>query len=307
MSEAWRDLLESADPPSIVLPWVGGRVLRYGTRTWRIKGALPQSYDWYSWFITGRQATIEGHAHPDPDGVLDLRWSGYLVGDRFVPDIADDVSLCDAQRVHLIEMGHPRFTRVTVGTTHPGRPLVYIGPAFPLGPEPEVTAAYENREPNIDHIPNVTPALQAAFNLECHQRALTDQRRAEAEAAARRAELMRTLGDGAGRRTIATTDFVTAATAALAVGGATYLDHNPGPRRNEYVVRFRLRNRRFECTCDATTLRVIDSGVCLTAEYDSANWARGTRGDQWFTLESLPGVITQAINEGVLVVFRHVN
>jgi hypothetical protein len=94
-------------------------------------------------------------------------------------------------------------------------------------------------------------------------------------------------------------DFGEAARAALAVGGATYLDHRPA-YRGEMAVRFRFIGRRFECTCDQRTLRIIDSGICLQ-DHDT-----GDRGDHLLTLESLPGTIMQADREGKLVVFRHV-
>ena len=61
-----------------------------------------------------------------------------------------------------------------------------------------------------------------------------------------------------------------------------------------------LDGRRFECTCDARTLRIVDAGICLV------DHRSGQKGDQYFTLESLPGVIQQAEREGKLVVFRRV-
>jgi len=96
-------------------------------------------------------------------------------------------------------------------------------------------------------------------------------------------------------------DFAEAARAALAVGGAEYLDHRRSARRGEVVVRFRLAQRRYECTCDQESLRIIDAGICLI------DHATGERGDTYFTLESLPAVILQAEREGRLVVFRHVD
>jgi hypothetical protein len=53
--------------------------------------------------------------------------------------------------------------------------------------------------------------------------------------------------------------------------------------------------RRFECVCHASTLRIIESGICLIGH---------VTGDTFFTLESLPGVIAEAIRDNVLVVFR---
>jgi hypothetical protein len=46
-------------------------------------------------------------------------------------------------------------------------------------------------------------------------------------------------------------------------------------------------------------LRIVDSGICLI-DHDT-----GERGDTLFTLESLPAVIKEAIDDGKLVIFRH--
>jgi hypothetical protein len=196
-------------------------------------------------------------------------------------------------------------------------PLIYWGQEFPLGPEPEVLDAFLDEKESVSHVKDVTPALDASFRLEVFQRAEAARRRAEAarrraeaEAARaqeeRRRDIQRRLGDGGGRRAMAQIDFGEAARAALAVGGATLLDHRASVNTHEMVVRFRLDNRRFECTCDNRTLQIIDSGICLTAEYDSDEWDRGEQGDRFFTLESLPSVIREAIAGGVLVVYRRV-
>jgi hypothetical protein len=50
---------------------------------------------------------------------------------------------------------------------------------------------------------------------------------------------------------------------------------------------------------DRNTLQVVDSGICLTDHHT------GEKGDAYFTLESLPPVVGQAMDEGVLVVYRH--
>ena len=47
------------------------------------------------------------------------------------------------------------------------------------------------------------------------------------------------------------------------------------------------------------TLRIVDAGICLE------DHATGEKGDTYFTLESPPGVVRQAIREGQLVVWRH--
>jgi hypothetical protein len=151
--------------------------------------------------------------------------------------------------------------------------------------------------------------------MEVWQRAEAAKRRAELErlriieeerrrVEERRRDLAEKLGDAASRRQMALVDFGEAAKAALAVGGAVYLDHRDSYTRGEKVVRFRLLNRRFECVCDLQ-LRIVDSGICLTEEYGSDDFDRGTKGDTWFHLESLPGVIAEADRLGRLVVFRH--
>jgi len=208
--------------------------------------------------------------------------------------------------------------RVSAGRIFEGGPLVYIGQEMPLGPESDVLNAYLDQTKSVDAIPGVTPALDAAFRMESYQRAEAEKRRLEEERRRReederraqeerRRQLVEQLGDGAGRRAMAHVDFDQAARAALAVGGAELLDTRKATRRGERIVKFRLDRRRFECTCEEATLRIIDAGICLTAHYDDANFEGGTKGDTWFTLESLPGVIREAQAQGKLVVFRHVN
>ena len=108
------------------------------------------------------------------------------------------------------------------------------------------------------------------------------------------------MGTGPGRRTLAQMDFEAAAKAALKVGGAEYLDSHPGYGRREMVVQYRFENRRLECVVNTQTLTVIDSGICLT------DHRTGEKGDTYFTLESLPAVVRQAIQLNKLVVYRHV-
>jgi hypothetical protein len=309
----WRDLLKEDE--RIVLPWVGGRSLRSRDRGYTIEGDLPAENGWYAFRASGRKAVLEGAAEPAPD-VLEFRVRGYLVGDRIVADgvrVDPDPSriLHCSERVHLIELGLDRFVRVTAGRVFEGGPLVYEGLDMPLGPEEEVLAAFLDKLPSLDEVKGVPPALDAAFRMETWQRLEVERRRVELErrrredeerraAEERRRELLEQLGDGVLRRRMARHDFEAAARAALAVGGAEYLDHRRSVRPGEMVVRFRLDSARFECTCEEATLRIVDAGICLI---DSAT---DERGDTYFTLESLPSVIQQAVRERKLHVFRHV-
>jgi hypothetical protein len=310
----WRDLLQK-EGETLVSPWLGGRSLRAGARHWPIEGALPQEHGWFKFALEGRTARVLGPAEAQPD-TLGGWVRGYLVGDRLVrgdarvdPDPRTIAS--HSERVYLIDPGLDRFVLVAAGRVSEDSPLVFIRQEMPLGPESEVLDAFLDGKPSVLSIKGVQPALDAAFRMEVWQRAEAERRRRELEErlrleeearqrAARRQELVEKLGDGAGRREMALHDFGAAARAALTVGGAEYLEHRASTNRGEMVVRFRIDGRRYECTCHQRTLQIIESGICLE-DHDT-----GIRGDTWFTLESLPGVIRQADREGKLVVFRRV-
>lgn len=308
----WRDLL-TVKEEDFCAPWLGGRKVQVGQRVWTITGQLPEEHGWVFFTNNGRTATRKMTNAVAAPVFVETK-SGYLVGDRFADDHLQGhaplrLLLRQLEPVHLVEQNLDRFARVGVGRTYADGPLIFIGEAFPFGPEPDVRRAFEDELPALDQVKGVPPALEAAFRLETFQRAEATRRRAElaAQAAAeqarqaaeaRRAELATQLGDAAGRRRMAAVDFTEAAKAALAVGGATYLDHRLA-RAGEYAVKFRFRNRRFECLCD-DQLRIVDSGICLT------DHETGEKGDRRFTLESLPAVIAEADDDGKLVVYRHV-
>lgn len=310
----WRDLL-AKDNETVTLPWLGGRELRARSQVWTIDGRLPRDHGWYTFKLAGRKATS-----PAPSEVQSEQFSqvviGYLVGDRVVPDgirVEPDLASVskNSERVHLLEPGLDRFSRVSAGRVFDGGPLLFRSQEMPLGPEEEVGVALLDQKASVDHIKGVAPALDAAFRFEVWQRAEAEKRRVELERIRleeeariakeeRRKELVKKMGDGASRRELAQHDFPTAARAALAVGNAEFLDHRPnGRNKNEYAVKFRFDGRRFECICD-NNLRIIDAGICLI------DHATDERGDTLFTLESLPAVIRQATREGKLVIFRHV-
>jgi hypothetical protein len=224
--------------------------------------------------------------------------------------------IAEYDRVFLVEEGVDRFSRITAGRLTLDGPLIFKERSFPLGPESVVLDAFLERKLSLSNVVSLPPALEMAFRLESWYRDETERRRQEAERLRkeeeekrareeRRQELVKKLGDSASRRELAKVDFAEAAKSALAVGNATFLDHRKSGYGNEMVVRFRLDGQRFECTCDAASLQIISSGICLTAEYGQDYFDEGTKGDSWLTLESLPGVIRQAEREGKLVVFRH--
>ena len=311
---SWRDLLATADE-RVTLPWVGGRGIRSASRSWTLDGRSPQEHGWYSFKVDNRRVSVAGPAEPQPDILVDVV-RGYLVGDFLLPEavrVAPDPKdiVANAERVHLLDPGLDRFVRVAAGRVFKEGPLIYKGLEFPLGPEDEVLQAFLDQKPSVADVKNVAPALDAAFRLETWQRVEAERRRLELERLRReeaekraleerRQQLVKQLGDAAGRREMAKHDFEQAARAALAVGGAVYLDHKKGFNKGEWVVKYRLDQRRFECVCDSD-LRIVDAGICLIDHADDDK-----RYDTYFTLESLPGVVLYAQRQGRLVVFRHV-
>jgi len=303
---SWRDLLQ-VEGETVTAPWVGGSYLRTFDRQWRIDDC-PREHGWWRFGVSGRVAVVVGPAEASPDALRGTV-SGYLVADRLVGDhvvVSDPVALLSAfPRVHLVERGVGRFERVVVGRFCEDGPLVYVSPDMPLGAEMDVLQAFEDRVETVAHVPDVAPALDAAFRVETWRREEVERRRREERERREREELRRRVaerrGDAVGRRQLAAEDFGEAAQAALAVGDAVYLDHRPsGGSADEMVVTFRLGARRFQCTCHRTSLGIIDAGLCLE-DHDT-----GVRGDSWLTLESLPSTIRQAEREGKLVVLRHV-
>jgi len=312
---SWRDHLQ--DTETLVAPWLGGRSLCTFDRKWAIKGRLPHEHGWYRFETVGRKASIREAVELWEAPTDELRGviRGYLVGDRLVPDnirVGDPAKLAHTfERVHLLEQGIDRFERVSAGRFYGGGPLVYQEQGMPSEADEAVLQAFLDRTDSVDDIASVAPALEAAFRYETQLRAETEERRRLEQERREREERQRRireqLGDGAGRRQVAQEDFGEAAKAALAAAGCEYLDHRAARgRQDEMVVRYQLDNQRLECTCHVHTLRIIDSGICLTAHYDDPDFDDGTEGDTWLTLESLPGVVRQAIRENRLVVHRHV-
>ncbi len=312
----WRELLSKDE--RLTFPWVGGRTLRQGMRAWSIEGRMPPEFGWHEFESTkaslGRKVRWIAPASK-PDGALSHTLRGFLVGNRLVRDDAhvdpDPAKIFAAsEQVFLIDDGLDMFARITAGRVCEDGPLIYDSIAMPLGVEDAVANAFFDKVTTVDHVKGVPPALDAAFRMEVRQREEIERRRADLERLrreeeerlakeARRQELIQKLGDGAGRRAMAAIDFGEAARAALAVGGAEYLSHRRAQLRGEMVVKFRLNRSQYTCTCDERTLQIIDSGICLI-DHDT-----GEKGDTFFTLESLPGVILEAQNQGVLHVFRH--
>ena len=315
----WRDLLNSGTER--VLPWFGFRRVLDSARSWTLPGALPPEHGWFRFSMTGARGAKLVSPELQP---LDPVWAdpkciikGYLVGDRFIYDTAraydPDPTKLISQTVPVfcVEPGLERFARVAVVLNREGH-LVYLNQEFPLGPEAEVIKAYQDHAKSLNKVANVTPALELAFRFVSYERTAQEERRYKMrllreEEEKKRTErerlekLMKDSGTAVGRRAIATKDFETAAREALRVSGAELLDTRRSANKGEMVVQYRFEKRRFECVVEKATLRVVDAGVCLTDHRTEE------KGDRYFTLESLPGVIAEAMRLQKLVVWRHVD
>jgi hypothetical protein len=316
---SWQDLLTDEGHVDI-LPWFGFRQIHDFHRTWTLEGTEPREHGWYKFFTGGtRTARLAKNelCSPDPKfiDVVHPKFRGYIVGDRFIPDSTgvspDPTKLFEqTQQVFCVERGLPRFARATVfeDLSHH---LVFWQQEFPYGPEEEALRAYQDRKPNLNHVKMVSTSLDLAFQwisyqreqIEAREREMARRRAAEEAKRAEEERYTKALKDAStavGRRVLATRDFKTAAQEALKLSGAELLDTRESYNKHEMIVQYLFRHQRFECVVDKQTLQVVDSGICLTSH------TTGIKGDTWFTLESLPGVIGEAIDSHKLVVYRHV-
>lgn len=304
----WRDLLQM-EGETVIAPWLGGRDLRLDVRKWHIRGSLPSEHGWYKWKVSGRTVSDPREVLCDWEEALPRNvQTGFLVGDVLVGQLtAEHVqggvdALREFPHVRLLPPGLDYFSRIVAASAWCDGPLLFVREEFPVGPEDELRSRYVERG-DIQDISGVPPQLELAFRLLVWQRQQVEARREQLRREREREESLRrmrdSLGDGQMRRELARTDFRDAAQAALAVGGAELLDTRPSTVDGEHVVQYRVDGSRYECVCDQA-LHVVDAGICLTDEHT------GEKGDTYFTLESLPSVIREAISINRLVVWRHV-
>lgn len=296
----WRALLQTA-PTRVSYPWAGGRHLVVQARRVEIVGRLPREPGWYD-FDVGHTAQLVGPGASDPDALRFVA-RGYLVGDHVVSRQLTERGFCPKcalfsgrtchrcgaagmpiERVHLSD-ALPLFTLVSAGRIEEGGPLIFRQEELGSGVEDEVRAAFETRG-TLDDIKGVPFDLRLAFDL--HSR-----HRDEVEARRRAAELRRAVDTAQGRRELVPSNFEAAAQAALRISEGELLGYRRSPERGEYIVQYRVANRRLECVVDQQ-LSVIDAGICIAGS------------DRNYTLESLPAVVREAIDKGVLHVYRHV-
>jgi hypothetical protein len=137
------------------------------------------------------------------------------------------------------------------------------------------------------------PAARELF-ARIERERLAEQERAWARALVAGRPLARVRGPrGASRNVVPTLDNATErAEAALDGAEARMLATRRLGGGNHLEVAFQFMGERFLSVVDAISLQVIDSGICLDGE------------DELVTLDSLPGVIREAIDIGRLVITR---
>lgn len=318
-----------AAPETVVAPWLGGPTVALPERRLRL-AAAPERPGWYALEVKGRVATVKGPAAP-PDLSALPAVRGWLWKDRLVLEGAR------AERLHLVPDDEPPQLSPVTARRWAGEALLFEqldfeseaegalrealaqgrGIATVKGVAAPLRAAYGfallERESRRLGIPAAAAELRphvgrvaelGAEEAERVLRALVAERelalRELAELARQRAAALareelvalREARAAQARRQQETAD--ERAAEALAKAGATLeSSRRAGEGRLEVV--FGFMHERFVALVDQVTLQVLDSGICL---------GHPPR-DELVTLDSLPGVIQEAIETDALVILRH--
>ncbi|QSQ17853.1 hypothetical protein [Myxococcus landrumensis] len=312
---------------SVVLPYLGSGTVDTATR--RLRVTTPVTPGWWRFELRGRDATAREPAGPEGlDGLPRVR--GFLWGTRLVREgaVAEPLEL-------MPEEQPPVLAPVSARRWHDGT-LLFDSVEFEGEAEDLARRAMEAGQP-LSSVKGVSAPLRAAFGyvlLEAASRAMgiwfvpaetrtrvlgiAERGRAEAEECLRtllrereahqRALAVRQEHERHAALVVEARDRVkrehlqhrpqtrrgdlSRAEAALHRAGARLLNHRQ-LGGNQLEVTYSFMEERFISIVDADSLQVVDAGLCL-AGADSA-----------VTLESLPSVIREAIDTGVLVVTRH--
>lgn len=297
---SWQELL-STEPRIVTAPWFGGTSIFLPDSSAFTVDRAPPTHGFYAWKVAARRAVLEGEAETP-----EVRTRhGYLVGSTVRTEHAltrrsKKIGSSFVTRVFLAQDVLP-FTRVQLTVWGPD--VVCLGAAMPVGDEDIARQAYEEQRAFTGRpilcdvhadLTRVREARERAAR-EYQERLRREQEAADARERARRAaeEAARLATTVEGRARLA-----------LAVTRSTLLSITRQRELQTYDVRYVVDGQRLACVVDER-LRVVDSGICLRAEYDSDEWDEGTKGDTWLTLESLPSVVREAERLGRLVIYRH--
>lgn len=313
-----------AKTESVVLPYLGGGTVDTATRRLRI--TTPVAPGWWRFELRGRDAIAREPA--GPEGLEGLpRVRGHLWGTRLVREgaVAEPLEL-------MPEEQPPVLAPVNARRWHDGA-LLFDSVEFEGEAEDQARRAMEEGHP-LASVKGVSAPLRAAFGyvlLEAASRtlgirfvpaeartrvqAIAEKGRAEAEeclrtllrereahqralVARQERELTSALvveapeREQSRQRTQTRPGDMSRAEAALHGAGARLLNHR-WLSGNQLEVTYAFMEERFISIVDANSLQVVDAGVCLAG------------ADSEVTLESLPSVIREAIDTGVLVVTRY--
>ena len=308
----------------LVLPFLGGGTVSTGERRLTVEGPRP-SPGWVRFRVEGRRATALGAADaPDLEG-LPSRTGHFVEGYLASSDGT-------FQRLHLLPEDEPLvFSPIRARLWHDGA-LLFSESIFESDVE-EATRRCLEEGRAISGEKGVVPSLRAAFaialgvkaarrlgvdvapaELGSKVREIATGGLPEAEAevrriAQRRDDALRARSDETRNEALESVARHAAARAAARPARATLEDAEERAERalvaatgmllssrrlagNRLEVRYELFGERFVTVVDALTLNVDDAGVCLDGS------------DSELTLESLPSVIREAIDTGVLVITR---
>ncbi|HEY8076569.1 MAG TPA: hypothetical protein VIF62_20735, partial [Labilithrix sp.] len=304
----------------VVAPWLGGGHVFVKERRLRVTEPRPEKHGFFRFEVRGRDARVLEAADPEgleacpkarghlvfewlvhPDGLDRLRllpeeeapplsttrarrwWSGDCLFESldFDSEAEEDARLRLEKREPLADAkGVAATLRTAFGlafaieVAREGGTVLSVREAAPY--------AVEIAERGLDAATNLVERI-ARERREADARALQDA--IERQDRARIRELTANAKPARGR--IAPTPENAAARAFEALDGADA--RMLGSRRlanGTLEVRFELLGERFISVVDATTLHVYDSGICLAG------------ADEMVTLDSLPGVIREAIDTG---------
>lgn len=298
----------------VVLPHFGGITLEAKERRLRLRKSCEPG--WWRFRLEGRHAEVVEPA--EPEGLEDLPIvRGHYTRGRLVREGAI------SELLWFVPEEPPRFALLR-GRRWPSGALIYDGPELEGDAEEAVRLAYQDRR-GLEGLRGVPSSLRAAFNYttlfeEAEARGLPisplEVRRSLSFTAAERAQFWAELVSERERAlreqhqqaqvllARARSEEILAARAqagrteaevvegALLKSEAQLLDLRSLQDQQLEVI-FRVDGERFVALIRADTLQVLDAGICLSGH------------DEDLTLESLPGVIREAIQDEVLVITRH--
>jgi hypothetical protein len=316
----------------LVLPYVGGDAVDAKDRRLRLQ-KQPDAPGWYRFTVKGRIATADGPA--DPPDLSELpAVRGHWLDGRLVRDGGV------AELVLLPPADEPAMFAPLKGRRWPSGDLLFDALEFETDAETAVRGAYADGKP-LAGLKGVPATLRTAFAFSLLNKASKELnlrfvppevrahvvevaergageaavvlRRLEAEREQARREMAELAERQAAERARLEAQQAREAELerraqrireqkATVTEWATHALEAAGARvetariinGDQVEVVYRFGGERFISVADALSLQVIDSGICLGHP----------PSDKLITLESLPGVIQEAIDDGVLVILR---